>query len=63
MGRIGTKYKLVIELFDEGKGEVVRLIRLHNEHEFNEFIRGFNAMRYPSYSWRYKEKAKKKTTT
>lgn len=57
MGRVGTKYKVVIELFDEGTGEVVRLIRLHNENEFNEFIKSFNAMRYPGYGWRYKEKA------
>ena len=54
------RYRISIELFTEKTGDVVRLIRFHNELEFNEFIKSFNAMRYPGYAWRYKEKAKKK---
>ena len=60
MGRFGTKYKLVIELFNEGTGEVVRLIRFHNSAEFNEFLNSCRKMRYPGYGWRYKEKVQKK---
>ena len=60
MSRVGTKYKKVIELFDEKTGEVVRLVRFHTPNEFNEFLEGFKAMRYPGYGWRYKDKGKKK---
>jgi len=52
----GPKYKILIELFNEKTGEVVRLIRLHNQAEFYEFLAGFRNMRYPGYGWRYKEK-------
>ena len=60
MGRTETRYKVVIELFDEKTGEVVRSIRFHNPKEFYKFLKGFRAMRYPSYDWRYKDKRKKK---
>jgi len=30
MGRVGTKYKEVIELFDEKTGDVVRVLRFRN---------------------------------
>ncbi len=60
MGRIGARYKEVIELFDEKTGEVVRLMRFRNPIEFDEFLKSFKAMRYPGYGWRYKDKRKKK---
>lgn len=60
MGRVGTKYKQVIELFDEKTGEVVRVIRFRNPIEFNEFLKDFNAMRYPGYNWRYIDKGKRR---
>ncbi len=60
MGRVGTRYKVVIELFDEKTGDVVRTIRFHNPREFDEFLKGFKAMRYPGYGWRYGDKGKKK---
>jgi len=28
--------------------------------EFDEFLKGFKAMRYPGYGWRYRDKGKKK---
>jgi len=49
-----------IELFDEKTGVVVRKIRFHNSISFDEFLKGFKAMRYPGYSWRYSGKRKKK---
>jgi len=57
---VRTKYKEVIELFDEKTAEVVRSIRFHNPQEFDEFLKGFKAMRYPGYGWRYRDKGKKK---
>ena len=60
MGRVGTKYNVIIELFNERTGEVVRLIRFRNSAEFDEFINSYRAMRYPGYGWRYKDKRKKK---
>ena len=60
MGRVKTKDKKVIELFNEKTGEVVRTICFHNPNQFNEFVEGFKAMRYPGYGWRYKDKEKKK---
>jgi hypothetical protein len=59
MGRVGTKYRVVIELFDEKTGDVVRVIRFSNSRTFDEFIKGFKAMRYPGYGWRYVDKGKK----
>jgi hypothetical protein len=56
MGRVGTKYKKVIELFNEKTGDVVRVIRFRNSIAFNEFLKDFKAMRYPGYSWRYMDK-------
>ncbi len=58
MGRISTKYKVVIELFNEKTGDVVRVIRFRNLIAFNNFLKDFKAMRYPCYSWRYKGKGK-----
>ncbi len=49
-----------IELFDEKTGIVVRTIRFHNSISFDEFLKGFKAMRYPGYSWRYICKGEKK---
>ena len=60
MGRIGTKYKKVIELFDEKTGNVVRVIRFRNSKTLDEFLIDFKAMRYPGYGWRYVDKGKKK---
>jgi len=60
MVRIGTKYKEVIDLFDEKTGAVVRLLHFRNSKEFNEFLKDFKAMKYPGYSWRYRDKRKKK---
>ena len=60
MGRVGTKYKVVIELFDEKTGEVIRVIRFRNSIEFSNFLEAFKAMRYPGYGWRYIDKGKKK---
>jgi hypothetical protein len=60
MGRFGTKYKVVIELFDEKTGDVVRVMRFRNPIEFDEFLKGFKAMRYPGYGWRYIDKGKRR---
>jgi hypothetical protein len=60
MSRVRTKYKEVIELFDEKTGEVVRIICFRRSTEFDEFLKKFKAMRYPGYGWRYKDKGKKK---
>ena len=49
-----------IELFDEKTGVVMRTIRFYNQISFDEFLKGFKAMRYPGYSWRYSGKGKKK---
>ena len=56
----GPRYKVLIELFNERTGEVVKIRRFHNQAEFAEFLEGFNAMRYPGYGWRYKDKVQKK---
>ena len=60
MSRIGTKYKQAIELFDEKTGVVVRIIRFRNLISFDEFLKDFNAMRYPGYAWRYIGKGKRR---
>jgi hypothetical protein len=49
MNRVGTKYKEVIELFDEKTGEVLRVIRFCNSIACDEFLKDFKAMRYPGY--------------
>ena len=59
MGRVGTKYREVIELFDEKTGDVIRVIRFNNSIAFNEFLKDFKAMRYPCYGWRYMDEEKK----
>ena len=59
MSRVGTKYKVVIELFDEKTGDVVRVIRSRNSTVFDKFLKDFKAMRYPGYGWRYRDKGKK----
>lgn len=59
-GRVGTKYKEIIELFDKKTGDVVRVIRFRNSTAFDEFLKGFKAMRYPGCGWRYGDKGKKK---
>jgi hypothetical protein len=59
MGRFGAKDRVVIELFNEKTGEVVRVIRFRNSMAFSEFLADFKAMRYHGYSWRYKDKGKK----
>jgi hypothetical protein len=60
MSRFRAKGKKVIELFDEKTGNVVRTIRFDSPKEFEEFIKGFNEMRYPGYGWRYIDKRRKK---
>lgn len=50
------KYTVVIELFSEKTGEVVRTIRFRNPNEFSKFLEDFESMRYPGYRWRYREK-------
>jgi hypothetical protein len=60
MGKIGTKYREVIELFNEKTGDVVRVIRFRSSIAFDEFLKDFREMRYPSYGWRYIDKGKKK---
>jgi hypothetical protein len=49
-----------IELFAEKTGDIVRIIRFHNQKEFTEFLNAFNKMRYPGYGWRFKDKVKTK---
>ena len=60
MGRIRTKYKQAIELFDEKTGDVVRVIRFRNLIAFDKFLEDFKAMRCPCYGWRYIDKVKRK---
>jgi hypothetical protein len=60
MGRVKTKFKKVIQLFNEKTGEAVRTISFRSPKEFNEFVKGFKEMRYPGYSWRCRDKVKKK---
>jgi hypothetical protein len=60
MGRFRTLNKKVIELFDEKTGSVIRTICFPSPKEFDEFIKGFDEMRYPGYAWRYRDKVKKK---
>lgn len=60
MSRFRAKGKKVIELFDEKTGNVVRTIRFDSPKKFEEFIKGFNEMRYPGYGWRYIDKGRKK---
>jgi len=59
MERAGAKYKKVIELFDEKTGEVVRVITFRDSIAFDKFLEAFKSMRYPGYSWRYRDKGKK----
>ena len=59
MSRVGTKYREVIELFDEKTGDVIRVIRFRNFIAFDEFLKDYKAMRYPGYSWRYKDTGKR----
>lgn len=58
MVRIGNKYKKVVELINEKTGEVKRVIRFRNSIAFSDFLKDFEAMRYPNYSWRYIDRGK-----
>ncbi len=60
MGRVGNKYKKVVELFEEKTGDVIRIIRFRNSITFDEFLKDFKSMRYPGYGWRSIDKVKKK---
>jgi len=60
MGRIGTRYKERIELFDEKTGDVVRILRFRTSIAFDEFLKDFKAMRYPGYGWRQIDAGKQK---
>jgi len=51
--------KKVVELFDEKTGGVIRTICFRNPKMFDEFLIGFQKMRYPGLGWRYKDKARK----
>ena len=53
------KYKTIVELFTEKTGDVVRVICFRKSKDFTEFLKGFGEMRYPGYSWRYKDIGKK----
>ena len=59
MTRIKIKFNKVVELFNEKTGDVVRVIRFRNLKTFNNFLKDFEAMRYPNYSWRFKNRVKK----
>ncbi len=59
MVRIKIKFNKVVELFNDKTGDVVRVIRFRNLKAFNNFLEDFEAMRYPNYSWRYKNSVKK----
>jgi len=54
--------KRSIELFHSKSGRIIRIIRFKNEKDFNSFLDGFNAMRYPNYNWRFSETTKRKNT-
>ncbi len=54
------KHKVVIELFDEKTGDVVRVIRFRNFIAFDEFLKDFTAMRYPGDGWRSIDKGKRR---
>ncbi|MCX6667093.1 MAG: hypothetical protein NTV74_02480 [Euryarchaeota archaeon] len=60
MSRFETNHKKSIELFDEKTGYVVRAIRFSNLMVFDKFLEDYKAMRYPGYSWRYRDKMEKK---
>jgi len=60
MGRVGTKNRVIIELFNEKTGDLVRVMRFRNSIAFNEFLEDFKAMRYPGYGWRYVDKEENK---
>ena len=60
MTRFRTLNQKIIELFDEKTGSVIRTICCQSPKEFDEFIKGFNEMRYPGYGWRYRDKGQKK---
>jgi len=62
MGNTKTDKKS-IELFHSKSGRIIRIIRFKNDKDFNNFLDGFNAMRYPNYNWRFSENAKRKETT
>ena len=52
------KFKKSIELFHENTGEVVRVLRFRNQKDFNDFLYGYNSMRYPGYNWRFFQRKK-----
>ncbi|MFE3846040.1 hypothetical protein ACFL1L_04180 [Thermoplasmatota archaeon] len=54
------KFRETIELFDEKTNEIVRKIHFKSPKDFDKFLEDFRLMRYPGYSWRYKDKSKKK---
>ena len=58
MVRVGNKYKKVVELINEKTGDVKRVIRFRNSNAFDDFLKDFEAMRYPNYSWRYIDRRK-----
>jgi hypothetical protein len=60
MVRVGIKYKKIIELCNEKTCEVLRVIRFRNPIAFNDFLKDFDAMRYPGYGWKYIDKGKKR---
>jgi hypothetical protein len=60
MIRYKAKEKIVIELFDEKTGSLVRTISFHEPKELYEFEKDFNEIRYLGYGWRYKDKERKK---
>jgi hypothetical protein len=49
------RFKKSVELFNEKSGNVVRVIKFENQKDFDNFLYGYNSMRYPGYKWRFVE--------
>jgi len=59
MCKTNDKFKKSIELFHEKTGDVVRVLRFKNLKDFNDFLYAFRSMRYPGYSWKFKDNGEK----
>ncbi|MHA2431436.1 MAG: hypothetical protein ACXACC_10470 [Promethearchaeota archaeon] len=63
MGKNKQKFNKSIELFQEKSGDIVRIIRFRNQKDFDDFLYGYKAMRYPGYKWRFCKTRKRWKTT